>query len=57
MKFFRGLVLSAVNEREVKQIVRPDMIHLLMEAKKGKHVNRSINDGQNHYMRIVLQVN
>ncbi|KPJ12395.1 Cytochrome P450 9e2 [Papilio machaon] len=34
--FFRGLVLNTVNERVAKQIVRPDMIHLLMEAKKGK---------------------
>ncbi|KPJ03683.1 Cytochrome P450 9e2 [Papilio xuthus] len=34
--FFRKLVVNTVNEREAKQIVRPDMIHLLMEAKIGK---------------------
>ncbi|CAB3252949.1 unnamed protein product [Arctia plantaginis] len=35
-EFFRNLVLDVIKDRELKQIVRPDMIHLLMEAKKGK---------------------
>ncbi|XP_068631949.1 uncharacterized protein [Battus philenor] len=34
--FFRDLVLNTMNEREARQLIRPDMIHLLMEAKKGK---------------------
>ncbi|XP_026318091.1 cytochrome P450 9e2-like [Hyposmocoma kahamanoa] len=34
--FFRTLVKETMQNRELKQIVRPDMIHLLMEAKKGK---------------------
>ncbi|KAJ2939820.1 hypothetical protein O0L34_g18014 [Tuta absoluta] len=34
--FFRNLVLSNMQEREKLNIFRPDMIHLLMEAKKGK---------------------
>ncbi|CAG5032367.1 unnamed protein product [Parnassius apollo] len=34
--FFWNLVMNTMNEREAKQVVRPDMIHLLMEAKKGR---------------------
>lgn len=34
--FFRHLVHDTIAMREEKGIVRPDMIHLLMEAKKGK---------------------
>ncbi|KAM3966423.1 cytochrome P450 9e2-like [Aphomia sociella] len=34
--FFRDLVLSTMRNREERNIIRPDMIHLLMEAKKGK---------------------
>ncbi|KAI5652181.1 cytochrome p450 domain-containing protein [Phthorimaea operculella] len=44
--FFRSLVTSTMKEREKHNIVRPDMIHLLMEAKKGKLVyDESIEDG------------
>ncbi|CAH0397697.1 unnamed protein product [Chilo suppressalis] len=35
-KFFKQIVMSTMNEREIQKIIRPDMIHLLMEAKKGK---------------------
>ncbi|XP_075973963.1 cytochrome P450 9e2-like [Anticarsia gemmatalis] len=35
-KFFKSLVLDTMTDRERRQILRPDMIHLLMEAKKGK---------------------
>ncbi|CAB3252947.1 unnamed protein product [Arctia plantaginis] len=35
-EFFRNIVLDVIKDRELKQTVRPDMIHLLMEAKKGK---------------------
>nr|ULR85442.1 cytochrome P450 [Spodoptera frugiperda] len=35
-KFFTNLVLDTMKEREMRNIVRPDMIHLLIEAKKGK---------------------
>nr|XP_032525517.1 cytochrome P450 9e2-like isoform X1 [Danaus plexippus plexippus] len=34
--FFIDLVLSTMKERETHNIIRPDMIHLLMEAKKGR---------------------
>lgn len=33
--FFLSLILRTLRERESKNIVRPDMIHLLMEARKG----------------------
>ncbi|XP_013135368.1 PREDICTED: cytochrome P450 9e2-like isoform X2 [Papilio polytes] len=44
--FFINLVLGTMNDREAKQIVRPDMIHLLMEAKKGRllHEEKSAVD-------------
>lgn len=35
-EFFRNVVLSTMKERERQGIHRPDMIHLLMEARKGK---------------------
>ncbi|XP_075973982.1 cytochrome P450 9e2-like [Anticarsia gemmatalis] len=34
--FFRAIVLNTMKEREEKNIFRPDMIHLLAEAKKGQ---------------------
>ncbi|XP_059057973.1 cytochrome P450 9e2-like [Achroia grisella] len=34
--FFKNIVLNTMTTREECNIVRPDMIHLLMEAKKGK---------------------
>lgn len=33
--FFRDIVVNTIKIREEKRIVRPDMIHLLMEARKG----------------------
>ncbi|XP_026318088.1 cytochrome P450 9e2-like [Hyposmocoma kahamanoa] len=44
--FFRTLVTETMQNRDLKQIVRPDMIHLLMEAKKGKltHDEKSSQD-------------
>lgn len=33
--FYRKLVIETMHNRELQKIVRPDMIHLLMEAKKG----------------------
>ncbi|KAM3966419.1 cytochrome P450 9e2-like isoform 1-T3 [Aphomia sociella] len=34
--FFKNIVLNTMQNREERNIIRPDMIHLLMEAKKGK---------------------
>lgn len=34
--FFVELVMSTMKDREARHIIRPDMIHLLMEAKKGQ---------------------
>ncbi|CAH1645264.1 unnamed protein product [Spodoptera littoralis] len=35
-KFFTSLVLDTMKDRQQRNIIRPDMIHLLMEAKKGQ---------------------
>jgi len=35
VNFFRSLVHNTISTREQRGIVRPDMIHLLMQAKKG----------------------
>jgi hypothetical protein len=35
VSFFRSLVQDTISAREQKGIVRPDMIHLLMQARKG----------------------
>lgn len=37
--FFRKIVAETMKTRDDKGIVRKDMIHLLMEAKKGKLVH------------------
>ncbi|CAB3238026.1 unnamed protein product [Arctia plantaginis] len=44
--FFRNLILGTMEERELKNITRHDMIHLLMEARKGslKHENVKTKD-------------
>ncbi|KPJ12394.1 Cytochrome P450 9e2 [Papilio machaon] len=42
--FFRDLVLGTIRDREENNIVRPDMIHLLMEAKKGNLKHESGKD-------------
>jgi cytochrome P450 family 9 len=33
--FFHSLVHGTISTREQKGIIRPDMIHLLMQARKG----------------------
>ena len=33
--FFHSLIIDTMNIRDSKGIIRPDMIHLLMQAKKG----------------------
>lgn len=34
--FFRTVIKETIKIREEKRIVRPDMVHLLMEARKGR---------------------
>lgn len=41
-KFFTKLIEDTIKLREEKGIVRPDMIHLLMEARKGNQKNEEI---------------
>lgn len=35
LDYFRGLICNVINYREKNDVVRPDMVHLLMQAKKG----------------------
>ncbi|KAG5895431.1 hypothetical protein JTB14_037590 [Gonioctena quinquepunctata] len=47
-EFFGNLIVHTMREREEKGIVRPDMIHLLMEARKELEKNQGLeaeNDG------------
>ncbi|KAI7815406.1 cytochrome p450 [Rhyzopertha dominica] len=41
IQFFKSIVLNNIKKRTEENIIRPDMIHLLMEARKGnlKHEN------------------
>ncbi|CAH2105979.1 unnamed protein product [Euphydryas editha] len=45
--FFVELVMSTMKDRDARHIIRPDMIHLLMEAKKGKLVHDDKNGNEN----------
>ena len=36
VNFFYNTISETIKQREEKNIIRPDMIHLLMEARKGK---------------------
>ncbi|KAG6461830.1 hypothetical protein O3G_MSEX012870 [Manduca sexta] len=44
--FFRNLVKTTMDDREANNIIRPDMINILMEVKKGKlsHEEKSTKD-------------
>ncbi|XP_046959632.1 probable cytochrome P450 9f2 isoform X2 [Vanessa cardui] len=46
--FFKDLVLSTMRDRKARNIVRPDVIHLLMEAKEGQlvHDDKEQNSSQ-----------
>ncbi|KAJ9573560.1 hypothetical protein L9F63_009045, partial [Diploptera punctata] len=43
-EFFRSLVLETMNTRDKQGIVRPDMLQLLMEAKKNSLQDENSND-------------
>ncbi|XP_013199513.1 cytochrome P450 9e2 [Amyelois transitella] len=47
-KFFYSIVMNTMRDREERNIVRPDMIHLLMEAKKGQLVHDDQPMGDSH---------
>ncbi|XP_050345946.1 cytochrome P450 9e2-like [Nymphalis io] len=46
-RFFIDLVMGTMKDREVRNIIRPDMIHLLMEAKKGQLSHDEKNGSNN----------
>ncbi|XP_075973973.1 cytochrome P450 9e2-like [Anticarsia gemmatalis] len=41
-KFFKKIILETMQDRDARHIIRPDMIHLLMEAKKGKLTHETV---------------
>lgn len=41
--FFKSLILDTMAERNSKQIVRPDMINIIMEVRKGS-LNKEVQD-------------
>lgn len=43
--YFRGVVVSAMAYREKNNTFRPDMIHLMMEARKGTLQDETIDNG------------
>lgn len=43
--YFRGVVLSAMKYRETNNIFRPDMVQLMMEARKGTLQNEDAEEG------------
>ncbi|CAH0750665.1 unnamed protein product [Diatraea saccharalis] len=44
--FFRGIIMGTMEDREKNNIFRPDMIHLMMQARKGRleHEEKSNSD-------------
>lgn len=44
--YFRGVVLSAMAYREKNNVFRPDMIHLMMEARKGTLQDETADNSQ-----------
>ncbi|XP_074035456.1 cytochrome P450 9e2-like [Leptinotarsa decemlineata] len=42
-KFFQDLIKETISVREKNNIIRPDMIHLLMEARKGRLQHETIS--------------
>lgn len=42
--YFRGVVLSAMAYRKKNNVFRPDMIHLMMEARKGTLIDETANN-------------
>ncbi|RZC38896.1 cytochrome P450 9e2-like [Asbolus verrucosus] len=42
--FFRSIIKNNITKRETEGIVRPDLLHLLMEARKGKLKHETVKD-------------
>lgn len=43
-RFFSDLIINTVKTREEKGIIRPDMIHLLMQAQKGNLKHETVSE-------------
>lgn len=51
-EFFRSLVLDTMKTREKEGIVRPDMLQLLMEAKKNSMHDENSNDNKTQRIKL-----
>lgn len=51
-EFFRRIVKDNIEKREAEGIVRPDLIHLLMEARKGKLKPESGGDNREGFAAV-----
>nr|AVL92864.1 CYP450 [Locusta migratoria] len=47
MEFFRSMVIETIETREKQGIVRPDVIHLLMQARRGELNSEAGKEGSN----------
>lgn len=52
-RFYRGLVKDAIAYREKNGVIRPDMIHLLMEARKGQLKLNEANEEKDEGFAVV----
>ncbi|XP_055301643.1 probable cytochrome P450 9f2 [Sitodiplosis mosellana] len=52
--FFKSMVLDTMEEREVKNIVRPDMINIMMQVRSGKlkHDHDESNDNDTGFATV-----
>ncbi|EFA09141.1 cytochrome P450 9e2 [Tribolium castaneum] len=50
--FFRNIIIDNMHKREKDGIVRPDLIHLLMEARKGKLKHDNSNEGGDGFATV-----
>ncbi|XP_055301644.1 probable cytochrome P450 9f2 [Sitodiplosis mosellana] len=53
-KFFKSMVLTTMEEREVKNIVRPDMINIMMQVRSGnlKHDHDESNENDTGFATV-----
>jgi cytochrome P450 family 9 len=51
--YFSKIIEETVQARKEKHIVRPDMIHLLLEAQKGRqHLDEEIKVSEGFFQRF-----
>lgn len=51
-EFFTGLVNEVIKTREEQNVIRPDLIHLLLEARKGNHKHEETTSVETGYATV-----